>query len=123
VTPAKILIVDDSRVLHKMYGLMLAPTPLVHALDGIEALKCLTEHPDIDLVLLDLNMPHMSGLALLKQMRSSAHHAKTRVIIVSTDAAEGSVDTRRCLEAGAVSVLRKPFRDGDLLQLIAKLEG
>ena len=58
----KILVVDDSKLMHKMFEVMLRQYPLVNAYDGQDGLKRLADHTDIDLVLLDINMPGLSGL-------------------------------------------------------------
>jgi CheY-like chemotaxis protein len=120
VKPNKVLVVDDSKLLHKMYGVMLQGTPLVHAYNGVEALQKLTENPDTDLVILDINMPQMNGLELLGQLRANPVLAKVSVIIVSTEGKED--DAQRGLEAGAKAYLRKPFRNEDLVQTIADLK-
>jgi CheY-like chemotaxis protein len=57
VQPRKVLVVDDSKLMHKMYEVMLRRYPLVYATDGREALDRLREHDDVELILLDLNMP------------------------------------------------------------------
>src|SRR5438105_667520 len=57
--PRKVLVVDDSKLLHRMFEMMLRQYPLVHAYDGKEALQQLKENRDVDLVLLDMNMPKM----------------------------------------------------------------
>jgi CheY-like chemotaxis protein len=66
----KVLVVDDSKLLHRMYEMMLKGKTLVFALDGIEAIERLGEHPDVDLVLLDINMPRMSGLECLAHLKA-----------------------------------------------------
>jgi CheY-like chemotaxis protein len=120
VKPNKVLVVDDSRLLHKMYGVMLEGTPLVHAYNGFEALQKLAENPDVDLVILDINMPQMNGLELLGQLRGGSMLSRMSVIIVSTEGKEE--DAKRGLFAGAKAYLRKPFRNEDLVQTIASLD-
>ena len=118
--PRKVLVVDDSKLMHKMYGLMLRQYPLVYAADGRQALDRLKEHADIDLVLLDINMPNMNGLEFLAEMRSDGAHADVAVIIISTEGREE--DTQRGLEAGASAYIKKPFHTEDILEKIAQLE-
>ena len=79
--PRKVLIVDDSKLLHRMFEMMLRQYPLVHAYDGKEALERLAENGDVDLVLLDMNMPEMSGEEALGHF--TAIRPDVRVIVSS----------------------------------------
>lgn len=116
--PRKVLVVDDSKLMHKMYEVMLRQYPLVYALDGRQALDRLQEHADVDLVLLDINMPNMNGLEFLAQLRSDG--AELPVIIISTEGREE--DTARGIEAGANAYIKKPFHSEEILDVIARLE-
>jgi putative two-component system response regulator len=80
--PRKILVVDDSKLLHKMYEVVLGKFPLVHALDGREALARLAEHRDVDLVLLDINMPNMNGIEVLQHLKAESLYASVPVVVV-----------------------------------------
>lgn len=118
--PRKVLVVDDSKLMHKMYEVMLRQYPLVYALDGRQALDRLQEHPDIDLVLLDINMPNMNGLEFLAQLRPDGSRSDLSVVIISTEGREE--DTARGLEAGATAYIKKPFQTEEILAVIARLE-
>jgi two-component system chemotaxis response regulator CheY len=120
VEPNKILVVDDSKLMHKVFEVMLRQYPLVYALDGREGLSRLEEHEDIDLVLLDINMPNMNGLEFLAELRARQEWSGLPVIIISTEGREE--DTQRGLEAGAVAYIKKPFRSEEILEIIAKTE-
>ena len=118
--PRKVLVVDDSKLMHKMYEVMLRQYSLVYASDGRQALDRLQEHADIDLVLLDINMPNMNGLEFLAQLRSDGSRSDLPVIIISTEGREE--DTARGLEAGATAYIKKPFQTEEILAVIARLE-
>ncbi len=118
--PRKVLVVDDSKLMHKMYEVMLRQYPLVYASDGRQALERLRDHPDIDLVLLDINMPNMNGLEFLAEVRSDAARADLQVIIISTEGREE--DTARGIEAGATAYIKKPFHSEEILDVISRLE-
>lgn len=118
--PRKILVADDSKLMHKMYEVMLRQYALVYAADGRQALDRLNEHPDIDLVLLDVNMPNMNGLEFLAQLRSDGERADLPVIIISTEGREE--DTVRGMEAGATAYIKKPFHTEEILDMILRLE-
>jgi two-component system, chemotaxis family, chemotaxis protein CheY len=119
VQPKKVLVVDDSKLMHKMYEVMLRQYPLVYALDGREALERLRQHGDVELVLLDINMPNMNGLEFLAEMKSDGAIANTPVIIISTEGKEE--DTARGLEAGALAYIKKPFHREEILEVISRL--
>lgn len=120
----KILIVEDSELLHRMYDLIFqryrqSGTQLLHAYHGREALNHLADHPDVDLILLDINMPIMSGLEFLVHCRRESVFQQIPVIIVSTEGKEE--DTMRGLQSGARGYITKPFKPPDLHQLIEKV--
>lgn len=106
--------------MHKMYEVMLRQYALVYALDGRQALDRLRDHDDIDLVLLDINMPNMNGLEFLAEVRSDGAHKDLAIIIISTEGREE--DTQRGLEAGATAYIKKPFHTEEILEKIAQLE-
>jgi sigma-B regulation protein RsbU (phosphoserine phosphatase) len=122
--PRKILCVDDQRFIHRweeslLAGLIEDGTEIIHAYDGLEALRRLVEHPDTDLILLDLNMPTMNGLAFLEQRRNT--RIATIPVIVIT--AEGSrpEEVSNAIALGASTVLSKPFDAVVLARAIGKL--
>jgi two-component system chemotaxis response regulator CheY len=117
--PKKVLVVDDAKLLHRMYDVILRKYALVHAYDGRDALRQLAEQPGIDLILLDINMPQMNGLELLGHLKADPHHARIPVIIVSTEGKD--TDTARGLQAGAAAYVTKPFTNDSILDVIARL--
>lgn len=122
--PVKILIVEDSALLHRMYEVVfrsyrLEGGLLLHAMDGREGLQRLSEHPDTDLILLDINMPVMSGLEFLAHCKRERVFREIPVIIVSTEGKQE--DTVRALQAGARGYVTKPFRPQDLHSLIDRI--
>jgi CheY-like chemotaxis protein len=117
--PSKVLAVDDSDLMHRMYDVMLRGVPLLHARDGNEALERLAQHPDIDLVLLDINMPNMNGFELLTELGARGAVPGLAVIVVTTAGREE--DASRGLAAGAAAYLTKPFRGEEVRAAIARL--
>lgn len=120
----KILVVEDSDLLHRMYGVILvryvsAGAQLLHAYNGQEALLLLAQAPDVELILLDINMPVMSGLEFLTHCKSNHVFQNIPVIIISTEGKED--DTLRGLQAGARAYLTKPFKANELHDLIARI--
>lgn len=120
----KILVVEDSELLHRMYDLIFqryrsGGTEVVHAYNGREALNRLAEQPDVDLIVLDINMPVMSGLEFLAHCRRESIFQGIPVIIVSTEGKED--DTLRGLQSGARAYITKPFKPPELHKLIEKV--
>ena len=114
--PKKVLVVDDSKLLHRMFEMMLRQYPLVHAYDGLDALARLDEQPDVDLILLDINMPRMNGLEFLAAVKGHPEHLHIPVVIITTEGTED--DTQRGLSQGASAYVKKPFRNEELLGVI-----
>lgn len=117
--PKKILAVDDSDLMHRMYGVMLRGVGLVGARDGDEALQRIAADPEIDLVLLDINMPKMNGFEVLKELGALGRVPALRVIVVTTEGRDE--DAQRGLAAGAAAYLTKPFRAEEVRAAIAAL--
>jgi two-component system chemotaxis response regulator CheY len=116
----KILVVDDSKLIHKMYAVMLRPHVLIYARNGREGLQKLGEHADIDLILLDINMPQISGLEFLGHAKGNPTFAKVPVVIVSTEGRDD--DILRGLKSGAAAYIKKPFQREQLIQVIGRLQ-
>lgn len=120
----KILVVEDSDLLQRMYDLVLrryraSGAEVLHAYNGREGLDQLARHPDTDLVLLDINMPVMSGLEFLRRVKEQACLRHIPVVVVSTEGKEQ--DIMRGLKAGARGYIKKPFAPDDLHQLIDRI--
>jgi two-component system, chemotaxis family, chemotaxis protein CheY len=120
----KIIIVEDSELLHKMYDLIFMRyrsqgTKIIHAYNGQEALSKLSEHPDAELIILDINMPVMSGLEFLQYCKREQVFQNIPVIIISTEGKED--DTLRGLKAGAKAYLTKPFDASALYNLMEQI--
>jgi two-component system, chemotaxis family, chemotaxis protein CheY len=120
--PQKVLVVEDSQLLHRMFDMILARGPgfqVVHAMNGKDGLDKLAENPDVEVILLDINMPQMNGLEFLGKIQAEPQLRTIPVVIVSTEGKEE--DILRGLKAGARAYLKKPFQAQDLLQVIEKV--
>jgi two-component system, chemotaxis family, chemotaxis protein CheY len=106
---SKILIVDDSATIRKMVRASLRALPeaeFVEAGNGLEAIEQIALGP-IALIVLDLNMPDMHGVDVLKFVRRHQGCRDVPVIVLTTRGDEGSRET--ALAAGATQYLTKPF--------------
>jgi len=118
----KILIVDDSSLLHQMYKLVFMRykgCKVVSAMNGLEALDKLSQEEGIELVLLDINMPVMNGLQFLQNIQDDGNYKELPIIIVSTEGKEE--DTLRGLAMGARGYIKKPFQPAELHTMIEKI--
>ena len=117
----KILVVDDSSLIHQMYRLVMSryKCEIVDAMNGQEALDILSVQNDIQLILLDINMPVMNGVQFLEKASKIGLPSKVPVIVISTEGKEE--DTLRGLRLGAKGYLKKPFNPTDLYGLIEKI--
>ncbi len=103
------LVIDDSRTVRLVIGnhLREAGHDVVEAADGRQGLDRLRQHPDVELILVDWNMPVMDGLAFIRAVRAERRFDPVRIMMVTTEAEQGQV--ARALEAGANEYLMKPF--------------
>lgn len=109
----KILIVDDSATDRLIISTMLKDYDTLTASDGLEAMQLIAENPDIDLIILDLNMPKMNGFAVLEALQKNPDYREIRTIILTNyDEIDNEV---RGLELGAVDYIRKPLNIQSLL--------
>jgi len=120
----KVLIVDDSALVLHMQHIFLsryAGARLIDARNGAEALDKLAAEPDVDLILLDINMPVMNGLELLRNLSETPRFAAIPVIVVSTDGRDD--DVAMALKMGARGYLKKPLDGPALHRLIEATTG
>ena len=116
----KILIADDEPLMRELLEARLSQRDYssISAADGREALARL-EDSDPDAVVLDAMMPVHDGFEVLRQMRASAKHADTPVIMLT--ARRGEKDIVSALEIGANDYLVKPFMPEELFARLARL--
>lgn len=111
----KILSVDDSFVIRRIItdAVSVIGFDVVGAANGQEALDVLErEHTDINLILLDWNMPVMDGYTTLCNIRADERFSGIPVMMVTTEAERENVV--RAIQAGANNYLCKPFSPQDL---------
>jgi two-component system chemotaxis sensor kinase CheA len=115
----KVLVVDDCRLMHSLYDCLLPDMELLHARDGVEALRLLGSHHDTDLIVLDVEMPNMDGLTMLSRVRHDP--ASTHIPVVLVTSRGTPQEIREALEAGATAYITKPFHADELLSVVDSL--
>ena len=115
-----ILYVEDNAVNRRLVRDLLQHTTytLVEATDGEAGVaKAIELKPD--LVLMDIQLPKISGLEATRRLRAETTTAKTPIIAITSFALSG--DDQKAKEAGATAYIAKPYSPRDLLALIRKI--
>jgi two-component system chemotaxis response regulator CheY len=112
------LVIDDSRTTRIIIGQILREmgVEVFQAADGLEALEQLRQHPDLELLMVDWNMPKMNGFAFLRAVRAQRDYDSVRILMVTSESE--STQVIKALQAGANEYLMKPFNKD---VLVAKL--
>lgn len=114
----KILLVDDDE--RNVYALsqifMDSEMNILKAENGKVALEILSNHPDIDLILMDIMMPEMDGYEAMRQIRLQPKFYKLPIIALTAKAMKD--DRQKCINAGASDYITKPIDVDRLLSLM-----
>ena len=112
-----ILYVEDNEFNRKIVRQLLAKTSysLVEAMDGEAGVAAALAAPP-DLILMDIQLPKMSGLEATRQLRGDARTAAVPIIVVTSFALSG--DDQKAKAAGAIAYLAKPYSPRELLAKI-----
>ncbi|MCR5526804.1 MAG: chemotaxis-specific protein-glutamate methyltransferase CheB [Lachnospiraceae bacterium] len=129
----RILVVDDSALMRRVCSDIINADSRYYVEDtannGLEALDLITKKK-YDAVVLDVNMPKMGGLDLLRELEKK--HISVRVMMFSSTTAQGTKETIEALELGAIDFIRKPdglaeVKSGEFkktfLQILAAVSG
>jgi CheY-like chemotaxis protein len=116
---------NDVFLMERAFGMASVPTDVRVACDGREALRYLRgegeyadrkQHPLPCLTLLDLNLPHVHGLEVLKQIREEPHLRKLIVVVLTSSVADSDIE--QAYELGANSYLSKPNGLDEVQELV-----
>jgi len=114
-----VLAVDDDMINLKLLKSMLNKSgkvkEVIEARNGSDAIGELKSRDDIDLILLDIIMPIMGGIDMLKVVRADDNLRQLPIIVLTTDETKKA----EALECGANGFLMKPIRNEDLIKKIA----
>jgi two-component system cell cycle response regulator DivK len=116
----RILYVEDNEFNRKIVRQLLARTSyrLTEATDGEEGVASALADPP-DLVLMDIQLPKISGLEATKQLRGDPRTAQVPIIVVTSFALSG--DDQKATAAGATAYLAKPYSPRELLAKIREI--
>jgi two-component system cell cycle response regulator DivK len=117
MTNPTVLYVEDNEYNRKIVRQLLSRTTyrLIEANDG-EAGVAAAREQQPDLVLMDVQLPKMSGLEATRILKSDATTAHIPIVVITSFALSG--DDQKAMDAGASSYLAKPYSPRDLLALI-----
>jgi two-component system chemotaxis response regulator CheY len=111
------LIIDDSRAMRRILRQIVEPLGfhILEAGDGQEGLERLEQyHPDIELTLVDWNMPVMNGLEFVKAVRAEDQYQQMKIAMVTTETEPAQM--ARALMAGVDEFVMKPFTSEILIE-------
>jgi putative two-component system response regulator len=113
-----VLAVDDDMINLKLLKSMLMKNEnvkeVIEAKNGADAIGHIKARADIDLILLDIIMPIMNGIEMLRVVRSDDNIRQVPIIVLTTD----ETKKNEALELGANGFLTKPIRSNELMQKI-----
>ena len=120
--PRKVLIVDDSPTIRGFARIFLKAlqVEVAEAEEGLQALESVRAGPP-DLVIVDINMPGMDGLAFTRELRADPKIAAIPVVLLTGDRSEQIREKGR--EAGASDFLEKPIKGAELQAVVKRYLG
>jgi len=107
-----LVVVDDEPALRLLLNEFFQKRFKVVTLEGGTECISYLQRSEPEVLILDLNMPGLSGLEVIRKIRKEANLQRVAIIILSS--AESSVDRINCLEAGADDFVLKPFNPREL---------
>ena len=114
----KILIVDDSTMLRDMLSYALNEggySDVTEAVDGIDGLNK-AKKEDFDLIITDINMPNMDGIALVNELRDLPQYEKSPILVLTTERGDDMKSKGKA--SGATGWIVKPFVPEQLLKAV-----
>jgi two-component system chemotaxis response regulator CheY len=118
----KILTVDDSPSIRQMVKLTLsgAGYDVSEAGNGLEGLNA-AKATAVDMIVTDINMPVMSGLGLIRELRKLPAYRGVPILFVTTESDPGMKQEAKA--AGATGWITKPFQQAQLVAVVKKVLG
>ena len=116
-----ILTVDDSRTMRDMLRLALtgAGHTVVQAEDGVHGIEVLSQTPDVDVIITDINMPRMDGYGFIDNVRRDPRARATPILVLTTESEPAK--KQRARDAGATGWIVKPFDPEKLIAAVRRV--
>ncbi|HYQ15545.1 MAG TPA: response regulator [Polyangiaceae bacterium] len=121
MTSRKVLVIDDAETMRRAVVDALTPAgfTVITARDGFHGVAALKETHDLCLVIIDLNMPGMSGFGVLDWMRKDRSPHLPPAVFMTTEVSESALAQAK--SAGAVGWLIKPCRADQLVSVVNRV--
>jgi CheY-like chemotaxis protein len=126
-TPRKILLVEDEDLNRTLVKAVLARAQIENVRDAevidagnLAAARVQLTNEDVDLVLLDMNLPDGNGLTLARELASGTPTGRKRPVVVAVTASVLPQDRAAAIEAGCDGFLDKPYAAADLVAIVAE---
>jgi signal transduction histidine kinase len=118
VLQLKVLIAEDDEASERLLGIEVRKLSkeIIRVRTGLEAVVVFRDNPDIDLILMDIQMPGMDGYEATRQIRQ----INKDVVIIAQTAFGLSGDREKAIEAGCTDYISKPIKNVELQKLIQK---
>ncbi len=116
----KILIAEDNEINQMIIVELMEEFgfgTIILANDGVEVVEKLKENPDVDMILMDCQMPRMSGYDATREIRKMPKFMDLPIIAMTANAMKG--DKEKCLEAGMTDYATKPVQPERLLEILS----
>jgi two-component system chemotaxis response regulator CheY len=113
----RILLVDDSNTMRRIVQNQIKAVgvnDIIEATNGEEGLALLAANMPIDLIVLDINMPVLDGMAMLRKVRAEPKYSSVKIVMVTSESEKTKV--MDAIAAGANDYLVKPFTTENLLK-------
>jgi two-component system chemotaxis response regulator CheY len=120
----RLLIIEDSDLVRRMYGLVFSRREheMVEAEDGRTALAALASSPQpFNVILLDLRMPGMDGVAFIRSVREAPKYREIPIIVTTSEPDSSSL-LQEAKALGVAGVIKKPWKPHELLSLVQRVQ-
>jgi two-component system, chemotaxis family, chemotaxis protein CheY len=121
----RLLIIEDSDLVRRMYRLVFSRREheMVEAEDGRSALAALGSSPQpFNVILLDLRMPGMDGVAFIRMVREAPAYREIPIILTTSEP-DSSPLLQEAMALGVAGVIKKPWKPQELLALVQRTGG